>query len=160
MLLWFVGGSVLAVWLVFRSPLVDYRLVAVGSVLPLIDVALGGPRVLHSVTGSAALLGLAMVVRPGRRLAQRRLVGIPIGTFLHLALDGAWTDSHGFWWPFFGFAWSDAEAPEVARGGWLVVLELAGAAMLGYAWRAFGLADRARRQRLLRTGHLDRAVAG
>jgi hypothetical protein len=160
MVLWFAGGSALAVWLVFRSPLVDFRLVVLGSLLPLLELPFGEPRVLHSVTGSAVLLALAMLVRPGARLAQRRLVAIPIGTFLHLALDGAWADSHAFWWPFLGTSWSRADVPELARGGFDVVLELLGAAMLWWCWRAFGLDDPARRRRFIRTGHLDRSIVG
>lgn len=158
MILWFAGMSVVLVWTVFRSPLVDYRLVVLGSLLPLVDLAFGGPRVLHSVTGSVALLALAMVVRPGRRLEQRRLVAVPIGTFLHLVLDGVWADTDAFWWPFTGWRWSDGDAPELSRGALVVLLELAGAAALVWAFRRFGLDDRARRTRMLRTGQLDRAV--
>ena len=159
MFLWFAGGSVVLVWAVFRSPVIDYRLVVLGSLLPLVDLVFGGPRVLHSVVGSVVLLVLAMVVRPGRRLEQRRLVAVPVGTFLHLALDGAWADTDAFWWPFTGWAWSEGRAPEASRSGVAVVLELAGAAALWWAWNRFGLADPRRRARLWRTGHLDRAVA-
>jgi hypothetical protein len=158
-LLWFAGGSFLAVWLVFKSPAIDYRLVVFGALLPLVELPVGEPRLLHSVTGSVALLALAMVATPRRRLAQRRLVAIPIGTFLHLVLDGAWADTQGFWWPFAGTAWSDSELPELGRGGWAVVLELAGAAMLWWCWRRFRLDEPERRARFLRTGRLDRDVA-
>jgi hypothetical protein len=150
----------MAVWFVFRSPLLDYRLVVLGSLLPLVELPFGGPRVLHSVTGSAALLVLAMVARPGRRLAQRRLVAVPIGTMLHLALDGVWADSHAFWWPFLGSGWSERDLPEVSRGGFVVLLELIGAVALLWCWRRFGLDDAGRRERFLRTGRLDRAVIG
>ena len=46
---------------------------------------------------------------------------------MHLVLDGAWTDTRGFWWPFLGTAWSTSELPELGRGGFNVVLELLGA---------------------------------
>ena len=149
----------LAVWLVFRSPAVDYRLVVVGALLPLVELPIGEPRVLHSLTGAVAALGLAMVVTPRRRLVQRRLVAIPIGMFLHLLLDGIWADTQAFWWPFAGLAWSDAQLPELARGGFDVVLELAGAAALVWCWRRFRLDEPDRRARFLRTGRLDRDVA-
>ena len=158
MVLWFAGGSFVIVWLVFRSPAVDYRLVMLGSLLPLVELPIGEPRVLHSLTGAVALLALAMVVTPRRRVMQRRLVAIPIGVFLHLVLDGIWTDTTAFWWPFTGRDWSDAELPELARGGFVVVLELIGAACLWWAWRRFGLDDPARRSRFWRTGQLDRAL--
>jgi len=156
--LWFAGMSFVLVWLVFRSPMVDYRLVVLGSLLPLVELPIGEPRLLHSLTGSVGLLGLAMVATPRRRLVQRRLVAIPIGVFLHLVLDGAWADTTAFWWPFTGFSWSTSELPELGRGGLNVVLELAGAAALWWCWRAFGLDDRERRERFLRTGQLDRSV--
>ena len=159
MFLWFAGGAFLLVWLVFRSPAVDYRLVIVGALLPLGELPFGSPRVLHSLTGAAALLGLAMLLTPRRRLTQRRLVAIPIGVFIHLLLDGIWTDTRAFWWPFAGLAWSDARLPELARGGFDVVLELAGAAALWWCWRRFRLFEPARRERFVRTGKLDRDVA-
>ncbi len=158
MLLWFAGGAFVLVWLVFRSPAVDYRLVVVGALLPLVELPFGSPRVLHSVTGSVALLVLAMLATPRRRLVQRRLVAIPIGTFIHLLLDGMWADTDAFWWPFTGLGWSDARLPELARGGFDLVLEIAGAAMLWWCCRRFRLDKRARRQRFWRTGQLDRDV--
>lgn len=159
MFLWFAGMSFVAVWLVFRSPAVDYRLVVVGSLLPLVELPFGEPRVLHSLTGSVALLVLAMVVTPQQRLAQRRLVAIPIGAFLHLVLDGAWANTKAFWWPFSGFGWSHEALPELSRGGFDVVLEIAGGVALWWCWQRFGLSDPARRGRFLRTGQLDRSVA-
>lgn len=159
MFLWFVGGSVLAVWLVFRSPAVDYRLVVAGALLPLVELPSGEPRALHSLTGAAAALGLAMVIMPRRRLVQRRLVAIPIGMFLHLVLDAIWADTRAFWWPFAGLAWSDAQLPELARGGLDVLLELAGAVILVWCRRRFRLDEPDRRARFLRTGRLDRDVA-
>jgi hypothetical protein len=159
LLLWFAGGAFVLVWAVFRSPAVDYRLVMVGALLPLAELPIGSPRILHSVTGAVALLVAAMVATPRRRLMQRRLVAIPVGVFIHLVLDGIWTDTQAFWWPFAGTAWSDARLPELARGGLDLVLEIAGAAALWWCWRRFRLDEPARRQRFLRTGQLDRDVA-
>jgi len=157
--LWFAGGSFVLVWLVFRSPAVDYRLVMVGALLPLVELPFGSPRVLHSVTGAVALLALAMLLTPRRRLVQRRLVAIPIGVLIHLLLDGVWTDTRAFWWPFAGLSWSEARLPELARGGFAVVLEVVGGVALWWCWRRFRLYEPARRQRFLRTGQLDRDVA-
>ena len=159
MVLWFAGGSFVLVWLVFRSPAVDYRLVMVGALLPLVELPFGSPRVLHSVTGAVALLALAMLLTPRRRLVQRRLVAIPIGVLIHLLLDGVWTDTRAFWWPFAGLSWSEARLPELARGGFAVVLEVVGGVALWWCWRRFRLYEPARRQRFLRTGQLDRDVA-
>jgi hypothetical protein len=155
-LLWFAGMSVVLVHLVFTSPAVDYRLVALGSVLPVIDIAFGGPRVLHSVTGSVALMAIVMAATVGRRLLRRRLLGVPIGMFMHLVLDGVWADTHAFWWPFAGTAWSTSKVPEASRGGFVVVLELAGAAAVWWSYRRFRLDEPERRSLFLKTGHIGR----
>jgi hypothetical protein len=157
--LWFAGGAFALVWLVFRSPAVDYRLVIVGALLPLGELPFGSPRLLHSVTGAALLLVVAMVLTPRRRLVQRRLVAIPIGVLMHLLLDGIWTNTQAFWWPFAGLAWSDARLPELSRGMFDVVLEVLGAAALWWCWRRFRLDEPARRRRFLSTGQQDRDVA-
>ena len=158
MFLWFAGGAFVLVWVVFRSPAVDYRLVMLGAVLPVGELPFGSPRLLHSLTAAAAALGLAMLVTPRRRLAQRRLVAVPIGMFIHLLLDGIWTDTQAFWWPFAGLAWSHARLPELSRGAFDLVLEALGAAALWWCWRRFRLDEPERRARFLRTGQLDRDV--
>jgi len=156
--LWFLAPAVLIVWAVFRSPSADYRMVAVGALLPLVELPFGAPRVLHSLTGAAALLVLVMLAFRGQRLRQRQLLGIPIGVLVHQVLDGAWADTRAFWWPFAGTSWSDAELPELGRGGWNVLLELAGAAALWWTWRRFRLDEPDRRERFRRTGQVGRDV--
>lgn len=127
MLLWFVGGSAAIVWLVFRDPRFDFRLLAVGALVPdAVDVVLGGARVLHSVVAPIAVLTAVMLVTLGRRPIRRRLLALPIGMFLHLVLDGVFRDTRVFWWPFTGLGLPDAPLPSVARGWWNVPLELVG----------------------------------
>jgi hypothetical protein len=158
-LLWFVGPSVAIVWLVFRSPALDYRVVAAGALLPLLEAATGGPRVLHTLLGAVVALALVMVATRGRRLVRRRWLGLPIGLFLHLALDGAFTRAELFWWPFLGWSLGGGGLPELDRPLVVVVLlEVAGAAALWWCAQAFGLDDPARRQVMLRTGQVDRAL--
>jgi hypothetical protein len=156
-LLWFVGPAVLIVWAVFSSPGADYRFVALGAVVPLLELPVGSPRLLHSLAGAAAVLVVVMVGARGRRLVQRRLLGVPIGMLLHLVLDGTWTDDRAFWWPFRGTAWSTARLPELGRGPLDVVLELVGAGAIWWAWRQFGFADAGRRRAFLATGRLPAA---
>lgn len=156
MLLWFVGPSILIVWSVFRSPAADYRLVAVGSLIPLLELPIGEPRLLHSLTGAAAVLAAVMVGVRGRRVAQRRLLALPIGMLLHLVLDGAWADTEAFWWPVLGTAWSTSELPELGRGAFNVVLELAGAASCWWAYRRFRLDEPDRRAVFVRSGRVGR----
>jgi hypothetical protein len=158
MFLWFVGPSILIVWAVFGSPAADYRVVAIGSVVPLLELPFGEPRLLHSVTGAVIVLAAVMLGARGRRLVQRQLLGLPIGMLLHLVLDGAWTDDTAFWWPFLGRHWSTSQLPELGRGAFSVVLELAGLAACGWGYRRFRLGEPARRADFLRTGRVGRDI--
>jgi membrane-bound metal-dependent hydrolase YbcI (DUF457 family) len=153
--LWFVGGSILAVWLVFRDPAIDYRVVALGAVLPdVVDGLLGGAAALHSVVTAIAVLVVVMLATIGRRATRRRWLGLPIGMFLHLVLDGAFADTDAFWWPLTGLSVGDAPLPSLERGLWNVALELVGLAICVWWWRRFHLADPTRRTYFLRTGRV------
>lgn len=156
MLFWFLGTAVLAVWFVFRDPSFDYRLLLVGAVLPaIVDAPFGGARVLHSVTFSVVLLGVLMAVTSGRKPIRATLLGLPVGTMLHLVFTGAWTNTVVFWWPFGGFSFDDAAHPVAQRGWWNVPLELAGLAMCWWVIRQARLTESARRDALRRSGHLS-----
>jgi hypothetical protein len=162
MFFWFLGGAFLIVWLVFRDPAFDYRLLLIGVLLPdVVDALLGGARVLHSVAFSVALLAVVMLATIGHRALRRQLIALPIGTFLHLVLDAAWADTDVFWWPFSGVGFEgDPPLPSWERGLWNLALELIGLAILAWAWRRFGMADPGRRRLFLQTGRLDRTLAG
>ncbi len=160
MFLWFAGASFAFVWLVFRSPALDYRLVMLGAVLPVGEVVFGGPRLLHTLVIAVALLAIVMLATQRRRLVRRRLISLPIGIMMHLVLDGIWMESHVFWWPFFGFSFGDAELPELDRPiGVTVVLELVGVACLVWCWHTFRFSERRNLDQFVRTGHLPRDVA-
>jgi hypothetical protein len=158
MVLWFAGLSFVLVWVAFRSPALDYRLVMAGALLPdLVDAPLGGARVAHTLLASAGLLALVMVVARGRRLRQRRLLAVPVGTFVHLLLDGVWGRARLFWWPFLGASFGGAPLPSAERGaGLLVAQELAGAVALWWCGRRFRFDEPEHRARFLRTGQLGR----
>ncbi len=158
MLAWFVGPSVLIVWGVFRSPSADYRVVALGAVLPLAELPAGEPRLAHSLSGAVAVMALVMLVLRGRRVAQRRWLGLPIGMLLHLVLDGAFADSRAFWWPLQGLGWSHDELPELGRGAWSVVFEVVGIAVCWWGYRRFALDEPARRTHFVRTGRVGRDI--
>lgn len=158
MLLWFVVLAPVLVAEIFRSPMVDYRLVVVGAVLPLVDVVVVRPTVLHTLVGPVALLTVTMLATIGRRLLRRRLLGVSIGWFFHLVLDGTWSSSHLFWWPAFGLPLAAIDLPEAGGAGFRLLLELVALAVAAVAWRRYGLDDPAARQRLVRTGHLPAAV--
>ncbi len=159
MFIWFAVLSIVITWAVFQSPAIDYRFVALGAVLPVIEVPFhAGP--LHSLVAPTAVLGIVMLATMRRRLVRRRWLGLPIGMYLHLVLDGAFTLTETFWWPFLGTSFTAGPAPEIDRGLWSVVMELIGVGVGWWAWRRFGLDDPARRSRFFRTGQLDRAVMG
>ena len=155
MLIWFAVLSVLLVAIVFKSPGVDYRTVIVGAVLPVGEGLTGGPKVLHSVVGAVLVLGVLMLCTRKRRLLRRRLLGIPIGMMAHLVLDGAFTRTAAFWWPFAGLAFDEGQIPEWDHLGVSLVLEVIGIAVGVWAWRWFGLDDPVRRQRFFADGRLD-----
>jgi membrane-bound metal-dependent hydrolase YbcI (DUF457 family) len=154
---WFAAASFLIVVLVFSSPAIDYRLVMLGAVAPVGEAAARGPYVLHTLLGSVVLLTAVVVVTRRRRLTARRLVGLPIGTFLHLVLDGTWTRAELFWWPFLGDdPLGRGQIPEVEHLGPALVLEVVGAAIAVWLVRRFELTDPIRRREFLRTGRLGR----
>lgn len=155
MLIWFAAASMVLVAVVFKSPGVDYRVVATGAVLPVGEAALGGPRALHSVVGAVAVLGLVMVATSRRRMWRRRLLGLPIGLMAHLVLDGSFTRTRVFWWPVTGGPFAPGQVPELDHLGVSLVLEAAGVALAWWSWRWFGLDDRERRRRFVREGRLD-----
>ena len=103
MFLWFIGTAVVSVWYVFRDPRFDYRLLAVGSILPdVIDLPGGHARWAHSLTVSVGTLVVVMLVTAGRKPIRRLLLALPIGMLMHLVWDGAFASTKVFWWPFTG----------------------------------------------------------
>lgn len=159
MLIWFAVMSVVLTWSIFQSPALDYRLVALGAVLPVAELPFGaGP--LHSLLVPTVVLAVVMLATRGRRLVRRRLLGLPIGLYLHLVLDLAWTRSETFWWPFLGVSPDRGGAFELDRGVWSVLMEVVAVGVGVWAYRRAGLEDRSRRERFLRTGQLDRSVMG
>ncbi len=158
MVLWFAILAPILVAEIFRSPMVDYRMVAVGALLPTLEVVSGRALVFHTLLGSVAALGLVMATTQNRRLVRRRWLGIPIGLMFHLVLDGTWTSKSLMWWPAFGLGFDDP-VPEFSRGIVVpVLLELLAIGAGVWAWRRYELHDPTNRDQLLRTGQLMRGV--
>ena len=157
MLLWFAGMSVVAVWAVFKDPAIDLRLVIAGALLPdAIDVWSGHRWIAHTVLASVVLLTVVMAMTRGRRRLRRQLLALPIGTFLHLVLDGMWTDRDVFWWPAFDSGFGERDIPSIARGLANLPFEIIGALALVWAWRRFRLGEPGRRRYFLTTGRIGR----
>ena len=154
MFLWFIGTAVVTVWFVFRDPRFDYRLLAVGAVLPdAIDLPDGHARWAHSLTVAVGTLVLVMLVTVGRKPIRRLLLALPIGMLLHLVWDGAFASTSVFWWPFSG-SWGNVRVPSLQRGWLNAAFEVAGALLLAWMWRGWELSDPQRRSALIHHGQL------
>lgn len=156
MFLWFAGCSFAAVWLVFRSPALDHRMVVLGSLLPLVELAAGRPLVLHTLAFATGSMAAVMALTQRRRLLRRRWLGLPVGLYAHLVLDATWADTKLFWWPFAGTGFADRSLPELRPWPLVVLMEVAGLAALVWMVRTFSLTEPARRDEFLRTGRLGR----
>jgi hypothetical protein len=158
---WFVGGSVVGVWSVLKDPAVDYRLVIVGALVPeVVDAPFGGLRYAHTLAAAVGLLVLVMLGTVGRRRLRRRLLALPIGMLVGIVLDGTWTSSQVFWWPFQGLSLAHAgRVPALAHPVALTAVEeVVGLVAVAWCWRRFELADRSRWQEFLHTGRLGRGL--
>ncbi len=152
MILWFAAGAILGAWSVLRDSSFDYRLVALGALLPDVGDAVVGHRALaHTLVFAVGSLGAVMLATVDRRAVRRHLIALPIGLLAHLVLDGVWTDKALFWWPGFHSWGATAIAPELP---FLVVREVIGLALAIVVVRRFGLRDAASRRAFWRTGRL------
>ncbi|MCP5026609.1 MAG: hypothetical protein GY929_10025 [Actinomycetia bacterium] len=145
----------------FQSPGVDYRMVALGAVLPLAEVLAGRVLILHTLAGAIVTLTVVMFSTVGRRLVRRRWLGLPIGLLVHLVLDGSFSDPSTFWWPLRGFDLAGQGPPELDRGlGLLLLMEAVGGAVIWWFTTRFELLAPEHRARFLRTGQLPRETVG
>ena len=160
MFFWFLALGFVLVALVFDSPALDYRMVMLGSVLPVVELLAGGPWALHTLLAPLAVLVAVMAATRGRRLARRRGLGLPIGLFLYLVLDGAWLRTELFWWPVLGARVSSGDLPDFKPLAALIALELIGLAVGAWAVYRYGLADRQRLRLFCTQGRLDRSQMG
>ena len=157
MILWPVGVSLVVVWLVFHDPAFDYRLLAVGALVPLvIDAALSRPALGHTLAFAVAVLAGVMLATRRHRVVRRHAIAVPIGLLLNLVASGMWVRPKVLWWPAFGLAFRDA--PLLPPVPVVVAEEIAGLVAIAWFVRRFQLADGSRRRSWLRTGRVtDRA---
>jgi len=158
---WPAGVALGLVWLVFRDPAFDYRLVVIGALLPdFLDAPFGGARLAHTLASAVLVLTIVMLATRGHRSVRRSLLAVPIGLFAHLIADGMWARTETFWWPSFGRALSGG-LPALDHGLAILVLEeAAGLAVVVWCWQRFRLGDPIVRRAFLRTGHLPRDLLG
>ncbi len=156
MVLWYLAGTVFAIWNVFQSNGLDTRLLALGGILPvLVDAPLGSQGFGHSLLAPVAALTIVMVATMGKgqKLRRRRWIGLPIGWMCGTALSGAFVHQRVFWWPAFGMSFGSA--PIFPSLGVALILELLGLGATWWCIDRFGLADLARRRALLREGRVS-----
>jgi hypothetical protein len=156
MLLWFVFGSIFAVWNVFQSSGLDFRLVALGALAPeLVDAPWRAQSYAHTLLAAVVLLAVTMLATTGRgrRLRRRRALSLSIGWFTSLVLTASWAHKELFWWPAFGVSRPDAAL--LPAWPFVVIEELLGLAAAWWVWTRFGLRDAARRATFVRTGRLS-----
>lgn len=155
MIVYYAVGAVIVVWAVFQSAGVDYRTVALGALIPLLDVVVGHQALGHTLLAPTAALGVVMgaTAGRGRRRARRRAIGVPIGWYLGVALSGAFASKDGFWWPAFGTDFGSR--PVWPPLGIAVALEALGIAGMVWGWSRFGLHDPRRRVAFARDGRLE-----
>jgi hypothetical protein len=157
---WFATLAIAGVFLVFRDSAIDYRLIAVGALLPdPIDAAVRqGIGPLHSVVTAVAVLIVVMLGTIGRRTLRRQILAIPIGLFAHLVLDNAWSTTNSFWWPFAGSV-GNRSLPVVDRGLVIVAIqEIVGLAVGAWLYKRFQLHRPALRKQFLKTGRIHRSI--
>ncbi len=159
MFFWYVGPSIVGVYEIFRSRGLDYRLIALGALAPLlVDLPWRRMGPGHSIVVAVGVLTVVMLGTIGRpRLLRRRLVCIPIGWFCGLVLSGAFLHDTVFLWPLLGTDVGDVGLlPPLTL---LVLAEAAGFAVCAWSWGRFGLDRPAPRRAFLHDGRLAEAPA-
>jgi len=173
MILWHAGLTMLIVWFVMRgNTRVDYRIVAVASLLPdLIDKPIGrlifrerfesGRIFAHTLLLNVLVFCILFFMR-GR--IKRQLALIPISSLLHLAEDGVWSEPKIFWWPLFGTEFpkdpvsdgllSFLNPANISGVAWQ---EAVGLAAIGWLLASHGMLNRRGVRSFLKTGRLELA---
>ena len=101
MLIYLPCVSALITYYIFTSRGIDYRAVALGSILPIaIDSLIGHASLGHSFFLPVAALVIVMLATIGRtRMVRRRLLCVVIGIFMALVLEGTFLHESMWWWP-------------------------------------------------------------
>lgn len=170
MIAWHIGATLFLFRWIFRDPKVDVRFLILGALLPdLIDLPLGtlvlstGEAWTHSLLAPSIVTVLILIAtRRGRR--RRAWMALTVGMFFHLLLDGMWTKTEVFFWPFFGGIpsgaspyWAEAWSRALSDP-WRWILEGIGLVYLVGVWIQSGLGDATRRRQAVETGRLEQSA--
>lgn len=155
--------SVAGVVFVFKDPRLDHRMVAAGSLAPIvIDVAVGsisgfptrvGPG--HSMVVHVVWLAVVMLGTIGRRPMRKRLIAFSLGGFGGLVLDGAWTRTRVFSWPLTGAKFTGRQFVLDRPLAVNVLLEIVGLACLAFLIDRCRLKRPSERAAFFRSGKLE-----
>lgn len=176
MLAWHIGAVLLLFRWIFQDPKVDVRFLALGAILPdLIDIPvgtvllagqLGSGEVFSHTLLAPTLLATVILLATRRGRRRRAWMALVVGWFLHLLLDGMWTSTETFLWPFFGFDFPSGPEPywsglleRAFDDPWRWIAEGIGLAYLVRLYRAVGLDQPGQTRRLLSTGRLPDPVS-
>ena len=177
MIFWHVGVTMAVVRYAFRDPAMDLRWVAAGSLLPdVLDKPIGSILFVdtfdsHRLFGHALafpVVGLFVVLAVTRRgtALRKGLIGLVVGTLVHLVLDGAWADPEALWWPLFGFDFPQRVPASLApllrdmASDWRVwVGEAVGLLYLVYVWWVYLREEGAVRRFMAEDGRLPMPTA-
>lgn len=171
MVAWHIGAVLLLFRWIFQDPKVDVRFLALGAILPdVIDIPIGtvlfadqlGSGEVYSHTLLAPTVFATVVLLATRRGRRRRAwMALVVGWFLHLLLDGMWTSTEAFLWPFFGLDFPPGPSPywsglseRAFSDPWRWATELVGIAYLVGLARVSGLNRLEHRKQFLATGRL------
>lgn len=167
MILFHAGVTMVVIWFVMRgNPRVDYRVVAVASLLPdLIDKPIGrilfkqrynsGRLWAHALLVNVAFFCVLFFMR-GR--GKRKFVLVPISTLLHLAEDTMWNSPRVFWWPLLGTTFPRDTSTSLLGIDWsrALVEEGIGLVLIVWLFVSHGMLSREGVREFLRTGMLER----
>jgi hypothetical protein len=155
MIIWYAAGAVFLVWNVFQTNGLDVRAIALGALAPVVlDAPFAEQRYGHALVAPVVVLVVVMAATAGRghKLLRRHLIGLPIGWFFGLALSGAFTHQHTFWWPVLGTSFEGAAI--WPRWPVAIALEAVGLLAARWCWTRFRLREPARRRALWTRGRV------
>jgi hypothetical protein len=164
---WHTGLTTVIVWFVMRgNPRVDYRIVAVASLLPdIIDKPIG--RIVFRSTydtghlwGHTLLLNVALfaVMFSLRGRIKRKLTLLPISSLLHLAEDGMWSSPKIFWWPLFGTHFPPEPITGMYPSWGMLAQEAIGLGLILFLFAAHHMLSLDGLKSFVRSGHLVAAA--
>lgn len=157
MIIYLTCISCLITYYIFNSKGIDYRAVALGSLLPfIIDLVIGKPSFGHSFLFPVLALVLVMLLTIGRsRLLRRRMLCVVIGIFFALILQFTFLHEQTWWWPT-NFNTQDGQVDLYPSVGIWILRDIVGL-IAGYILFAIGeLHIKENRDRFIKTGRLSK----